>query len=532
MYLLYMLQVVGILTASTEHVGTEAMNSSSTDSYGLVQGTIFVDSTGANTTLWTQWHESIAYSPSVDGIQIVNRGYAFTGILNVHQIPGDLSFVVHDNAAYDASLGFARYPTSITSDEAHISLPTLGDSWGYMVAVQCSAGWYSGSWDSPVDVGPNDVDVHKCIGKQLPDGNILFIGVTVTDMIIYRVWNASLTNQIASGTLAIDVTYWGFDINGGIGYVFYYDTFNDTLIYYRTTSDGMTWSAEQIWSLAFTPPYLNTEILLFRQVALTDDGQPRLVFNAIDGDDPTYPWYGKIYLSHTSGVPPFELTAALGDTETVYPTVACGGGKSSVIFNVPRNNLEDSLTWWDIHYCYSTDNGFTWSTPINLTQSSPSRIGLQQIAKRVDTLRNEFFYIYCTDMIENHDPLFHIMFDPEALDPMYIFMGYASTVGVGEDTTRPSVDMRYELAVYPNPCKDIVTIQCSAPHGSISSELQIYDTAGRLIRSSRLTHNAQHTTFVSWDGTDNQGNHLPAGVYFVRLQTAGYKETKKVILLN
>jgi len=35
-----------------------------------------------------------------------------------------------------------------------------------------------------------------------------------------------------------------------------------------------------------------------------------------------------------------------------------------------------------------------------------------------------------------------------------------------------------------------------------------------------------------WDGKDGSGRRLPSGVYFVRLETDGFKKTEKAILLR
>jgi hypothetical protein len=37
---------------------------------------------------------------------------------------------------------------------------------------------------------------------------------------------------------------------------------------------------------------------------------------------------------------------------------------------------------------------------------------------------------------------------------------------------------------------------------------------------------------VVWDGADDSGRRLPAGIYFIRLESDGFKETEKVILLR
>ena len=35
-----------------------------------------------------------------------------------------------------------------------------------------------------------------------------------------------------------------------------------------------------------------------------------------------------------------------------------------------------------------------------------------------------------------------------------------------------------------------------------------------------------------WDGKDDRNRQLPAGVYYVRLETDGFKKNEKVILLR
>lgn len=466
--------------------------------YESRQEAVLIDTT---CMLWTQKHEAIAYSPIVDAIQTANRGWYLTGQVYVHQAPGDFSFWVNDCVYDEYLLGKGLYPNSVAGTHAYVSFATQVDlMYGRMVAQYQIGGWFSSNWASPLDLGPGDLDVHKVIGKILPDGNILFIGVTYTDSIIYKTWDSTLTNPIASGILATGVNYWGFDINGGIAYVFYNDNWNssivyDTVIYYKTTTDGINWSTEQIWSLAFTPPYPNTDIK-WRQMALTDDAQPRLVFDAIDYSDFSYPFYGKVYVSHTSGVPPVELTAALGDTETIYPTIACGGGEAVAIFNVPRNNLEDTLNWWDIHYCYSTDNGITWSEPNNLTEASSRRVGLQHIAKRIDILRNQFFYIYLTTWYENVDPLWVEWFGDGSL--YYVFCGRAPIVGIHEEI---NIQPKQKLVIYPNPAKDVLYVNFASNE---PPAVRLFNCLGQIVYSGTI--NNQCKINVSF---------LPRGVYFI-----------------
>lgn len=101
-----------------------------------------------------------------------------------------------------------------------------------------------------------------------------------------------------------------------------------------------------------------------------------------------------------------------------------------------------------------------------------------------------------------------------------------------------------KLMLSPNPFRNNLRIGFSIESGSATlcgrnirgqvPTLRIYDSSGRLIRnfSSRLTMDSKPFMTITWDGTDNLGNHLPAGIYFVRLTTEKYQETKKVILLR
>jgi len=188
-----------------------------------------------------------------------------------------------------------------------------------------------------------------------------------------------------------------------------------------------------------------------------------------------------------------------------------------ITFNVPRNNLEDSLNWWDIHYCYSTDNGITWSVPINLTESSTNRLGLQQIAKRIDVLRNQFFYIYVIDAVVNHDPLWHI-WGEIGIDWMYICFDHASITGIEEEQLSPTPQKSNTFEFYPNPFRDKTVINYSIIYGAEHIELKIYDAAGKLVRLfPRFTLDALHPTHITWQGDDDFARPVPAGVYFVHL---------------
>jgi hypothetical protein len=93
------------------------------------------------------------------------------------------------------------------------------------------------------------------------------------------------------------------------------------------------------------------------------------------------------------------------------------------------------------------------------------------------------------------------------------------------------------LTVSPNPFRTLtridLTIRDQVFSGSGYQEpgIRIYDATGRLIKSFRPTPYALRTT-LNWNATDNAGNPVPPGVYFVRLHAQNAHAIKKIVKIN
>jgi hypothetical protein len=86
---------------------------------------------------------------------------------------------------------------------------------------------------------------------------------------------------------------------------------------------------------------------------------------------------------------------------------------------------------------------------------------------------------------------------------------------------------------YPNPFNPTTTIRYSIrSQGHVS--LRVYDVTGALVRT--LVHEVQTPRAegfeIEWDGSSNAGSRVASGVYFYRLVTEGFDETKKMVLLK
>jgi flagellar hook assembly protein FlgD len=63
--------------------------------------------------------------------------------------------------------------------------------------------------------------------------------------------------------------------------------------------------------------------------------------------------------------------------------------------------------------------------------------------------------------------------------------------------------------------------------------LCIYDATGRQVKSFNPESSIMnHESMFSWDGTDDRGKRLPAGIYFVELNTPERSGSGKVVLLE
>jgi hypothetical protein len=86
-------------------------------------------------------------------------------------------------------------------------------------------------------------------------------------------------------------------------------------------------------------------------------------------------------------------------------------------------------------------------------------------------------------------------------------------------------------AMYPNPsARDMVISYQVAT--STPVEVKVYDAAGRLVRGiASGVHEPGYYT-VHWDGCDDVGRAIPAGVYFVQMQAGDYTRTEKAVLIR
>jgi bacillopeptidase F len=105
-----------------------------------------------------------------------------------------------------------------------------------------------------------------------------------------------------------------------------------------------------------------------------------------------------------------------------------------------------------------------------------------------------------------------------------IWTALKAVLGIS-DNERTEVS-KSKFQVFPTLFSKEIEIAFSLSRESEKAKIEIFDICGRLVNEFSLL------TSITWDGTDQADQKLPSGVYFVRLETPDFKETKKVILLR
>ena len=65
-----------------------------------------------------------------------------------------------------------------------------------------------------------------------------------------------------------------------------------------------------------------------------------------------------------------------------------------------------------------------------------------------------------------------------------------------------------------------------------AARLVVFDINGRTVRTLVSEVRAAGHHAVRWDGRDSDGVPVASGVYFYRLETSGYEQTRRMVLLR
>ena len=106
------------------------------------------------------------------------------------------------------------------------------------------------------------------------------------------------------------------------------------------------------------------------------------------------------------------------------------------------------------------------------------------------------------------------------------------TIGFGLSVDESMIPLSFQVYQnYPNPFNPSTNISYDLPENSFVS-ISIFDMLGRTIKEHLFEKVSAGRHSINWNGLDNNGSPVSAGVYFYSVQTKNNFETKKMILLK
>jgi photosystem II stability/assembly factor-like uncharacterized protein len=215
------------------------------------------------------------------------------------------------------------------------------------------------------------------------------------------------------------------------------------------------------------------------------------------------------------------------------------------------DSLNGIITNWNNKIARTTDGGKTWTVKNNGVGGGPLKgvkgTGSFWVEGYYDDASRTFPIFYSSDygstwvkQVRNSQvaiTAFSIPSNTVAWACGYNYLiirnstaNIATSVSPQQQT--PSLPAHFELTQnYPNPFNPTTSIKYHVDHqGQV--KLQVYDMAGKEIRT--LVNEFQTTGWhvVRWDGRSNTNQGVSTGTYFYRIENNGQAEARKMLLLR
>jgi len=241
-----------------------------------------------------------------------------------------------------------------------------------------------------------------------------------------------------------------------------------------------------------------------------ENGLPFIVCGAIAVDHDNIVWIGL----GTGGDSPHGLVSYDGETWTWYNSENSGLVDDRVVcIAVDHNNVKWIGT---LSSGVSRFDGKTWKT------FTSKNSGLPDVTPK--GYRYSFGDPVYSIGIEKNNTIWFGMFNYIAK-----YTGEVLITSVNENATNPKIFP--VIRSFPNPFNPSTTIEFTLPETG-STSLVIYNISGQRVSvlvSGNMT--AGHHTAV-WDGKDDSGSSVSAGIYFARLTCGGRTVTGKMVMMK
>jgi hypothetical protein len=212
-------------------------------------------------------------------------------------------------------------------------------------------------------------------------------------------------------------------------------------------------------------------------------------------------------------------------------------------FNPDDYDATTLFHFGDILGVYSTDNGETWSEPINISNPGGLYPGADDRYVSISPVNHEAalepgmdaYIVYQSDGTAGS----FVQAEENANWDYFLFTGVdfevPDGIGDGENGT-PTLPRALALHQnYPNPFNPSTTISFVLPDrtgGKQPATLTVYDIRGRRVRTLVASDMEPGRHSVTWNGRDERGKGVSSGIYFYTLKTEEKTFTRKMIILK
>jgi hypothetical protein len=201
--------------------------------------------------------------------------------------------------------------------------------------------------------------------------------------------------------------------------------------------------------------------------------------------------------------------------------------------NVAMDNAGNFVIVWGD---YRNGNGDIYAqrfnsdgNPIESNYSVPNPLYSsfeQSRTPQVATIDSNIYYVWQDDRRGYYDDIYAKVVDWDWNDEV-------------EEGQEVNVANSFELSQnYPNPFNPTTTIRFTvygsqfAVHGPIHTTLRIYNIKGELVRTLVDEEKTPGNYSITWDGKDQRGRGVSSGVYFYRIKSGEFEQSKKMVLIK
>jgi hypothetical protein len=265
---------------------------------------------------------------------------------------------------------------------------------------------------------------------------------------------------------------------------------NNEIYYKRSTNGGISWGAE---------------------TRLTNDpGSSNIPSVTISGLNVHVAWYDnrdgndEIYYKYSiDGGINWDIDTRLTNdiASSFTPTIAVLGSSIHVVWHDQRDGN------WEIYYKLSTNGGISWGADTRLT-NDPATSQMPSISVSGSNL--------------------HVIWNEFRDGNMEIYYKRNPTgnpIGIRNITSEIPVEYKLKQN-YPNPFNPSTNIRFALPKSGFV-KLVVFDVLGREVETLVNEKHFPGTYEVTFDGSN-----YPSGIYFYRLTTDLYNETKKMLMIK